>query len=65
MWWLRRMTSVALPNCRARGISASMPLHTRNGPGRRWPSHSSDAPRSETTLGSPERVMRPASSSLT
>ncbi len=53
MWWLRRIDTVHVPNCRARGMARSMARVTSQVPGRRSPSQVSAAGKSATTLGSP------------
>ena len=64
MWWLRRMTRDDTPSSRARGVRVSMACFISQGPGRRWPSHSRAAGRSETTKGAPWARMLPVSNSL-
>ena len=53
MWWLRRMTTVAVPYCRARGMAVSMACAVSQTPGRRRPSQVRQGPVSRTTSGSP------------
>ena len=44
MWWLRRMTTVAVPYCRARGMAMSIARAVSQTPGSRWPSQVSAGP---------------------
>ena len=59
MWWLRRITMVAVPCAAARSVARSMARATSHGPGSRRPSHSTLAPRSLTTSHSPCVAMPP------
>ena len=53
MWWLRRMTTLAMPYRRARGTAVSMARAVSQTPGRRRPSQVRQGPVSRTISGSP------------
>lgn len=64
MWWLRRIATVPMPYARARLVASATARAVSHTPGRRCPSHTTAAPRSDSTSGSPAEVIRPAAISL-